>query len=1067
MKNKLKKILLFISLILIITTLILAILGSFNRKGYLSEFKLLTSKNGNYTYSFRIKYYSQFFRNSDIYKVYFNVPKSVNINNNKIELKNIKINENGSPFGSFICSKELKYDDKIENINYKLKLKFIFYIIFVTTCMYSIYTLFINEYLQIFVTKNKILLNKLYNIAAIFIIFIIILLFILGKLEHKTNLEDLELINHTKAGYIYKATLSNNGLFSDNFIYKYSNTPLKFINKPDYIKNYGYNLELYRAPWVQKTLAKAWNNEDGFSISNSVNWHTAYGYDINPSIGEKYLISINVKKVSGGCGNIYVHLDEYNRNIPINGTDKIDYNYKLYTQLIDIKNVGRMDYPSLMFYFPVGVYDIKFIKVEQINDKLYVKDNKYIIFTSDKDIKDINSEIVYKLDINNYLIIILFILIAIFIYKLKLIPYTKKLLINNKYIILKYTAITLSFFILLILILHFLGRNIDRDGYISDFQLNKSQSYSNNYTFNFKVKYNSKIFRNSDIYEVYPYLNNLPNYIKNIKMNDNMGTPFGTLISTKELKFNDKINIKYYLMIKSNITYYIFILFLIISIITIFYIIYKYIKYKKTLDNNDYYFVTIIELITIILFLFQYWLFYPGYFENFDTWRSIIKGLYNLSNNWDPVLVDISFKFIDKLGLNTSVLYFINLALWYAAIFLLVFSLYLKFKNKNIVLIFLFSFIYEIYFSNVEYLKDNTSTLYFIFACSIIFTTIILNISYKTKKLLLIIANILLIIALLHRHNFIVTVYPIFFYIVYYYMKQLNINNKKKYIIYYFSSLIIIAASLIAIYVIFPKIFVKNMDTGSTYHILYLQIAGSAVRSNDDTLIPEYWYGDGKNFNDVIEQYNSNPIYGDPFWNKNILVPSKSHDIKKVWIKSILKHPISYMKHIINYTKNMWTIEYYRDKVYGTYANYRSIKTFNIEDFNNTKFYRENKGINFSDLKNDIYIFFYKHLPKINVSIYVLLSIFLFCIIGLLLLKPKLRNDLLIFSFSISFSSLATSIIIAIFTPSAMFQYRYMYPVVPTTIIALISFMTFIYDIGGLKKIIYNKNKYKIITKKQ
>ena len=74
---------------------------------------------------------------------------------------------------------------------------------------------------------------------------------------------------------------------------------------------------------------------------------------------------------------------------------------------------------------------------------------------------------------------------------------------------------------------------LDEDAIINYISTNKSIT---NYSYSFKVKYYSKIFRNSDIYGVYPNLSNLPEYIQSIKMNDKSGTPFGSLISTKELK---------------------------------------------------------------------------------------------------------------------------------------------------------------------------------------------------------------------------------------------------------------------------------------------------------------------------------------------------------------------------------------------------------------------------------------------------------------------------------------------------------------------------------------------------
>ncbi|WP_307970761.1 hypothetical protein [uncultured Brachyspira sp.] len=53
-----------------------------------------------------------------------------------------------------------------------------------------------------------------------------------------------------------------------------------------------------------------------------------------------------------------------------------------------------------------------------------------------------------------------------------------------------------------------------------------------NYSYAFKMGYYGNVFRHSDIFEVYPDLNNLPEFIKKIKMLE-IGSPFGNVISDK------------------------------------------------------------------------------------------------------------------------------------------------------------------------------------------------------------------------------------------------------------------------------------------------------------------------------------------------------------------------------------------------------------------------------------------------------------------------------------------------------------------------------------------------------
>ena len=110
-----KIIYLSLSILLLTTLIILQILGGKERVGYLSDFEIIEKSKSNYIYDFRIRYYDKVFRNSDIYGVYL-------ITNNLPEyIKEIKMNESGSPFGSFISAKIIE-EEKID-INYILKLK--------------------------------------------------------------------------------------------------------------------------------------------------------------------------------------------------------------------------------------------------------------------------------------------------------------------------------------------------------------------------------------------------------------------------------------------------------------------------------------------------------------------------------------------------------------------------------------------------------------------------------------------------------------------------------------------------------------------------------------------------------------------------------------------------------------------------------------------------------------------------------------------------------------------------------------------------------------------------------
>ena len=183
--------------------------------------------------------------------------------------------------------------------------------------------------------------------------------------------------------------------------------------------------------------------------------------------------------------------------------------------------------------------------------------------------------------------------------------------------------------------LHILGSK-ERVGYLSDFEI--IEGSKSNYIYNFKIRYYDKVFRNSDIYGVYLITNSLPEYIKEIKMNE-LGSPFGIIISDKIIEEEKIDNIKYILRLKNR-----FILFS-ITIILLFLFVLKYIENVKIFIFNlfvyikpfifDFFavfseiFIRILKSINfknkfaIILILFLCFLIMPNiiyriFYKNFD-----------------------------------------------------------------------------------------------------------------------------------------------------------------------------------------------------------------------------------------------------------------------------------------------------------------------------------------------------------------------------------------------------------------------------------------------------------------
>ena len=140
----------FICIIPIIFILVLLItfqiLGSINRTGYLNGIKYIKDN----TYSFRISYYDKVFRNSDIYDVYLDTQKAINDNN---FIKDIKIDKKGSPFGILTTDKAID-TEKIDNIQYTLKIKNILYLYVFIIYLFSIFLFYAISIIK----ENKLIL---------------------------------------------------------------------------------------------------------------------------------------------------------------------------------------------------------------------------------------------------------------------------------------------------------------------------------------------------------------------------------------------------------------------------------------------------------------------------------------------------------------------------------------------------------------------------------------------------------------------------------------------------------------------------------------------------------------------------------------------------------------------------------------------------------------------------------------------------------------------------------------------------------------------------------------------
>lgn len=135
----------------------------------------------NYSYGFKIGYYSKVFKNSDLYGVYPNIDKILEGNS---FIKEIKMDEEGSPFGNLISIKKMEYTEQINNLEYTLKFKLKIDVILIILGSILLVSLFIKY------SNNKIINNVplLFTLLLSFSILLFIIFFIKDKGGRQLNI---------------------------------------------------------------------------------------------------------------------------------------------------------------------------------------------------------------------------------------------------------------------------------------------------------------------------------------------------------------------------------------------------------------------------------------------------------------------------------------------------------------------------------------------------------------------------------------------------------------------------------------------------------------------------------------------------------------------------------------------------------------------------------------------------------------------------------------------------------------------------------------------------------------
>ena len=527
------------------------------------------------------------------------------------------------------------------------------------------------------------------------------------------------------------------------------------------------------------------------------------------------------------------------------------------------------------------------------------------------------------------------------------------------------------------------------------------------------------------------------------------------IITLENMNIYNIDNIKYKLKIKKEI--FIWLIIIILFPILIFFYLKNYLLISSKEKDS---FIILTVFVSLVLFIFHLWIFFPGFLYDWD-WNAVrARVFYNQSvSNSNPFLYQLVTSLLFKIfGVHSYYHFIYMLICYYSSFVLIIIGLYLKFRKKYFIFIYIIPFIisdlfyYPIFPSKDFIFSDSIFLLY-----SLIFFQTVFTINKKYIKIFLIVFTfILFIITLLLRHNAIVLLYPILLILPY---KIIKFNNMKTYILKFVSLMILLAFICICIVKYTPMLFadreILSKGDPSLRNVLIFNIAGISYVLNDNSIINKNWYIDGKNFEDLMSSY-SNAYYNSEFdfcelAAFNVLqrdIPR--NELKKSFFKTILHHPIGYLKFIrmignrlcfnglshIHYFSNPTSIEIME---IGP-ANY------NLEV--SSSFPLNEQKIVFTEIRKNVYSFLYKtfFLLEIPTIVPISICISIFFISGFLLFfKKLLRYNILFITFCFAFSGFAYAFIVLFFTPSGRhIETRYLTPLFPIALMCIISFLTFI-----------------------
>lgn len=459
------------------------------------------------------------------------------------------------------------------------------------------------------------------------------------------------------------------------------------------------------------------------------------------------------------------------------------------------------------------------------------------------------------------------------------------------------------------------------------------------------------------------------------------------------------------------------------------------------LHKRDKIFLGGVIAVCLVLFTFQFWLGFPGFHIIGDTYASIALN----RTNAHPVFISYILMILYFIfGKHLFYLFLVNLVPFYVGICLLVCGVYLRFRTMWAILLFTPILIGNFYFQNfIQYTSFGLPMLLFCLYSLLLFLILV---PCAQKRWVWIVFFVLAFCAILWRHNAIFSVFPAFIVLSYLWIKDRDLPSVG---LAYFKTLFYSAILCLSIVILIPQLLRDSIVTPANHAFLH-QIAGVCVPEDDSGCFKQEWYYSYKNWEDVKKLYEKYPFNADPFnvpWGYSEERPFKTgelKDLKSKWLESILKYPQNYFLYQIGFFKRMWSIS--PDWIMDA----KSIQRQATQEFHLNllrDFPKSERSITFSPLREKIYTFLYHHHFSFNYLWIIVLNGILMCISFILICLR--RRLILLFCFATSFACFWSAVFISAFTTIVLA--RYMAPILPLGVLAIIGFVIYLVEIVANK----------------